>query len=115
MAKLKVNWAPDKLLTFEEVIQKQGYFLNAISGDIYRHVSHPPETEANVGVIQEAEDEGLQPTEVESRIWLEITDDVDLTEGDVRGMLRDLFHVRMEEQGRLVSHPQPFHRQISST
>lgn len=102
MAKLKVNWAPDKLLTFEEVLQKQGYFLNAISGDIYRHVDHPPETEANASVIQEAEDEGLQPTEVESRIWLEITDDVDLTEGDVRGMLRDLFQVRMEDQGRFV-------------
>jgi hypothetical protein len=115
MAKLKVNWAPDKLLTFEEVLQKQGYFLNAISGDIYRHVGHPPKTAENAAVIQEAEDEGLQPTEVESRIWLHITDDVDLTEGDVRGMLRDMFHVRMEEQGRLVSHPGPVHKQISST
>ena len=115
MAKLKVNWAPDKLLTFEEVLERQGYFLNAVSGDIYRHVNHPPETEANAGVIAEAEDEGLQPTEVQSRIWLEITDDVDLTEGDVRGMLRDTFHVRMEEQGRFRSTPGPVHPQISST
>ena len=115
MAKLKVNWAPDKLLTFEEVLQRQGYFLNAISGDIYRHVSHPPKTAENVAKIREAEAEGLQPTQVQSRIWLEITNDVDLTEGDVRGMLRDLFHVRMEEQGRFVSHPGPVHPQISST
>jgi hypothetical protein len=114
MAKLKVNWAPDRLLNFEEVIQKQGYFLNAMSGVIYRHVGHPPQTEANVGAIERAAEAGLQPTLVDSRIWLFITDDVDLTEGDVRGMLRDLFHVRMEDQGRLVSTPQPWHRQISS-
>lgn len=100
--KLKVNWAPDKLLTFEEVLQKRGYFLNAISGAIYRHTEHPPQTEVNVAAIRMAEAQGLQPTEVASRIWLMITDDVDLTEGDVRGMLRDVFHVRMEDQGRLV-------------
>lgn len=115
MAKFKVNWAPDKLMTFEEVLQKKGYFLNAISGDIYRHVDHPPETEANVAAIERAELEGSQPVTVESRIWLMITDDVDLTEGDVRGMLRDVFHVRMVDQGRLVSTPQPWHKQISST
>lgn len=115
MAKLRVNWAPDKLLTFEEVLKQKGYFLNAVSGTIYRHVDHPPETEANVGAIERAEDGGLQPNEVESRIWLMITDDLDLTEGDVRGMLRDIFHVRMEDQGRLVSTPGPWHRQISST
>lgn len=102
MAKLRVNWAPDKLLTFEEVLQKRGYFLNAISGAIYRHVDHPPETEANVVAIRQAQEAGVQPTEVESRIWLEITDNVDLTEADVRAMLRDVFQVRMESQGRFV-------------
>jgi hypothetical protein len=40
---------------------------------------------------------------VESRIWLFLTDDLDLTEGDVRGLLRDGFNVRMADMGRLVS------------
>lgn len=103
MAKLKVNWAPAELLTFEEVLAKPGWYLNGISGDIYRHEEHPATTERDAWVIQRAQDANIQPQEVESRIWLAITDDLDLTEGDVRGLLRDRFNVRMADQGRLIS------------
>jgi hypothetical protein len=100
--KFKVNWAPDKLKTFEEVLARPGFYLNGISGDIFRFdCDVPPETTANVGRIQQAFDDGL--TEVDPNIWLMITDDLDLTEGDVRGMIHDVFNLRMEEQGRLVS------------
>ena len=46
-----------------------------------------------------------RPTEVPVRLQqvVLITDDLDLTEGDVRGMIHDVFHLRMQEQGRLVS------------
>lgn len=100
--KFKVNWAPDKLQTFEQVLKRPGYYLNAISGDIFRYDgSVPEETTENAGRIQQAFDQGI--TEVSPNIWLFITEDLDLTEGDVRGMLRDLFQVRMEDQGRFVS------------
>ena len=98
--KLRVNWAPDQLLTFEEVLMAPGFYLNAISGDIYRHADHPAATERYVGAIQEYADQGKAT--VDTRIWLKITDDLDLTEGDVRGMLRDVFKVRMADQGRFV-------------
>lgn len=100
--KFKVNWAPDKLRTFEQVLEQPGYYLNGISGDIFRYDRDvPDETLDNAGRIQQAFDQGV--TEVAPNIWLLITEDLDLTEGDVRGMLRDVFHVRMEEQGRFVS------------
>lgn len=99
--KLRVNWAPDQLMTFEEVLVEPGYYLNCVSGDIYRHEGHPEATERFVGALQQAAEEGRNT--VETRIWLKITDALDLTEGDVRGLLRDTFNVRMEQQGRLVS------------
>ena len=100
--KFKVNWAPDKLRTFEQVLERPGYYLNGISGDIFRYDGDVPDvTIQNAKRIQQAFDQGV--TEVDPNIWLLITEDLDLTEGDVRGMIRDVFHVRMEEQGRLVS------------
>lgn len=101
--KLRVNWAPDKLLTFEEVLARDGYYFNALSGNIYRHEGHPAATEENVGAIARAVEAGTAPVQIDPRHWLFITDDLDLTEGDVRGMLHDVFNVRMEDVGRLVS------------
>jgi hypothetical protein len=103
MAKLRVNWAPDKLLTLDEVLGRPGYYFNAISGDIFRHEGHSETTERTAPEVERAEEAGIQPQEVESRIWLFLTDDLDLTEGDVRGLLRDGFNVRMADMGRLVS------------
>lgn len=101
--KLRVNWAPDKLLTFEEVLKRKGYYFNALSGAIYRHDGHPAATEENVGAIERATEAGTAPVDFDPRHWLLITDDLDLTEGDVRGMLHDVFNVRQEDVGRLVS------------
>ena len=104
MAKLKVNWAPDKLMTLDEVLEQPGYYLNAISGDLFRYDGNAPEaTRRDAEAISRAMEEGTAPTLVSDRIWLLITDDLDLTEGDVRGMIHDVFHLRMQEQGRLVS------------
>ncbi|MFP5502107.1 MAG: hypothetical protein ACLGIN_06430 [Candidatus Sericytochromatia bacterium] len=104
MAKLKVNWAPDKLQTLDEVLEQPGYYLNAISGDLFRYDGNASEaTRRDAEAITRAMAEGTAPTLVSDRIWLLITDDLDLTEGDVRGMIHDVFHLRMQEQGRLVS------------
>lgn len=103
MAKLRVNWAPQELLTLDEVASKPGYYLNAISGDIYRNEGAPEATVENAEAVEITEAEAIPEGEVNSRIWLAITDDLDLTEGDVRGMLRDVFNLRMEDQGRFVS------------
>lgn len=102
MAKLRVNWAPEKLLTLDEVVAKPGYYLNAISGDIYRNEEPSEETVENAPVVEIAEAAHTAASDVDARIWLPITDDLDLSEGDVRGMVRDVFNLRMEEQGRFV-------------
>lgn len=103
MAKLRVNWAPARLMTFEEVLEKPGYYLNGISGDIYRHDEVPQATVESVATIEKHSKEGGHDLEVDPYIWLFITSDLELTEGDVRSMLRDYFQVRMEDQGRFVS------------
>lgn len=104
MAKLRVNWAPQRLLAFEEVVRKPGYYFNTVSGDLYRHEEASEATLRDVPLIERAERLGLQPQAVASRIWLAITDDLDLTESEVRALLRDGFHVRMVDQGRLIGH-----------
>lgn len=102
--KLRVNWAPEKLLTFEQLLDQPGWYFNAVSGDIFYYDGDVPQaTRDNAGAIQRAYDRGVHATEVPPNIWLFITDDLDLDEGDVRGMLRDRFQVRMEDIGRLVT------------
>ena len=98
---LRVNWAPERLLTFEEVLARPGYYFNAMSGDLYRHEQHPAATERNAPAIAKAHAEGR--AHVEPAIWLFVTDDLDLNEGEVRALLRDAFNVRMEAPGRLAS------------
>ncbi|HEY9722851.1 MAG TPA: hypothetical protein V6D47_12630 [Oscillatoriaceae cyanobacterium] len=102
--KLRVNWAPEKLLTLEQLLEQPGWYFNAVSGDIFFYDGEVPQaTRDNAGAIQRAYEQGAQAVEVQPNIWLFISDDLDLTEGDVRALLRDAFQVRMEDQGRLVS------------
>jgi hypothetical protein len=101
MAELKVNWMPEKLITFEELLKRPGYYLNAISGDIYRYDEVPEATQASAGAIQRAYEQG--ETQVDPHIWLFITDDLDLSEGDVRGVLHDQFRLKKADQGRFLT------------
>ena len=91
-------------LTLEQLLEQPGWYFNAVSGDIFRYDGDVPQaTRDNAGAIQRAYERGAQAVEVQPNIWLFVSDDLDLREGDVRALLRDGFQVRMEDQGRLVA------------
>lgn len=101
MPRFKVNWAPDKLVTLEEAAKRPGYYLNAINGDILRFDADPPSDPEDLAAIRRTfAGEDCKDTDP---IFLLVTDDLDLGEGDVRGMLHDSFELKKADQGRFLT------------
>lgn len=97
MARLNVQWVNDSyFLSFPEIACRPGYYLDVLTGDIFRNGGHF--TEANARILdRHAEDEALG-----RKPFLFITEDLNLTLGEVKELAARRFGLEVKAFGKLV-------------
>lgn len=97
MARLNVQWVSEAdFRSFPDIACRPGYYLDVLTGDIFRNGGHF--TDANARILdRHGEDPALS-----RKPFLLITENLDLTLGEVKEEAAKRFGVRSQELGKLV-------------
>lgn len=97
MPRLNVQWVNEAdFESFPEIMCRPGYYLNVLTGDIFRNGGHF--TEANARILDR---HGEQPS-LGRKPFLLISEDLNLTLGDVKAQAAKRFGVPVRDLGKLV-------------
>ncbi len=97
MAKLNVLWVNDAdFKSFPDIACQPGYYLDVLTGDIFRNGGHF--TDANTRILDRHGDDPA----LARKPFLLITENLDLTLGDVKAEAARRFGVDQHELGKLV-------------
>lgn len=99
MARLNVRLIGEgDFLSFPEIRDRKGYYLNVLSGDLFRNAGHF--TEANRRILEACECDEGDP--LMRRPFLLITDQLDLSQREAKELAARKFDVPIGELGKLV-------------
>ncbi|HEY9855952.1 MAG TPA: hypothetical protein V6D05_09465, partial [Stenomitos sp.] len=97
MARLNVQWVNEAdFLSFPEIACQPGYYLDVLTGDIFRNGGHFTAANARI-LIRHGDDPALG-----RKPFLLITENLDLTLGDVKEAASKRFGVPLQDLGKLV-------------
>lgn len=97
MARLHVQWVNDAdFQSFPDIACRPGYYLDVLTGDIFRNGGHF--TAANTRILDRHGDDPA----LARKPFLLISEDLDLTLGDVKEEAARRFGVQEAELGKLV-------------
>lgn len=97
MARLRVRWAAESdFKSFPEIVCEAGYYLDVLTGDIFRNAG--AFTEANLRILEKH----AQDAPLNRKPFLLITTDLHQTLAEVKKLAADKFGVSSHELGKLV-------------
>lgn len=97
MARLNVQWVKEgDFQSFPEIVCWPGYYLDVLTGDIFRNGGHF--TNANARILDR---HGADPA-LARKPFLLVTENLDMTLEEVKELAAKRFGVRVQELGKLV-------------
>lgn len=99
MSRLNVQLVgEDDFLSFPEIRGRKGYYLNVLSGDLFRNAGHF--TEANQRILEACGAEACDP--LMRRPFLLISEDLNLSQREAKELAARKFGLTMGDLGKLV-------------
>ncbi|MBO9539241.1 hypothetical protein J7643_01460 [bacterium] len=97
MARIQVKWVAERdIKSFPEIACEPGYYLDVLTGDIFRNAGHLPA--ANLRILDTHPDHAA----LSRKAFLLVSPVLDLTIGEIKHMIQEKFGVSPAELGKLV-------------
>lgn len=97
MARIQVKWVSEsEYKSFPEIACEPGYYLDILTGDIFRNAGHLPD--ANLRILDSHPDHAA----LSRKAFLLVTPELDRTIGEVKQLINAKFGVRPSDLGKLV-------------
>lgn len=100
MTRINIQWVPPtELLSFPEIAEVRGYYLDVLTGDVFRNAGHF--TEANRKIL-EAHTGRASGEALGRKAFLFLTADLDASIEDVKRLASEQYRIPREQLGKLV-------------